>query len=350
MLIGCAASIPVWWLNAGIWALALVLFLGPVSGLEPLLEPHVGWWWLVLGFLVAERCVVHLRVQRNAHSFSLGDVPLVFGLVLAGGAAGVPAVVGPALRAARSPPAADQDRLQPRPVRAGGRHGHADHHDVAAAGTGWAPRLAIAVLIGAQVSAMVCVALIGAAISLCEGWLGWLPCVRMFVTDLAVTVTNTSPRARRGAGRLAEPWACRSCWSRCSPSSSPTAPTSSSASATSGWSSSTRPTARCRARRRSPRRSRACWPGRSTRSGPSARRSCCGAPTSRPLRTTLRRTASASGYAPRSTRGRGRPAALVSDDRRGVVPGRCGGPRWTTTSSRAGSPTAWSPCSPARTA
>src|SRR5215212_10289608 len=54
-----------------------------------------------------------------------------------------------------------------------------------------------------------------------------------------------------------------------------------SASAASGWSSSTRPTARCRARRRSPRRSKACSPARWTPSAPSAPRSSCGRPTSR---------------------------------------------------------------------
>ena len=66
--------------------------------LPPLHEPHIAWWWLALGFLVGERCVVHLEFSRNAHSFSLGDVPLVFGLVLATGHdLVVAAVVGPAL-------------------------------------------------------------------------------------------------------------------------------------------------------------------------------------------------------------------------------------------------------------
>src|SRR5919199_5995186 len=89
---------PVWWLNAAIWLLVAALFLGPVDGLPPLHEPHVAWWVLAAGFLVGERCVVHLEFSRNAHSFSLGDVPLVFGLVLAGAPVLVLAsVVGPAL-------------------------------------------------------------------------------------------------------------------------------------------------------------------------------------------------------------------------------------------------------------
>jgi hypothetical protein len=63
---------------------------------------------------------------------------------------------------------------------------------LAPVGTDWGPRLAIAVLVGAQVSATTCVALIGAAISLSEGWLGLRQLTRMFATDLTVTVTNSS--------------------------------------------------------------------------------------------------------------------------------------------------------------
>jgi len=89
---------PVWWLNLAIWAAAIALFAGPVGDLPPLHEPHIAWWWLALGFLIGERCVVHLEFSRNAHSFSLGDVPLVFGLVLASGSdLVIAAVVGPAL-------------------------------------------------------------------------------------------------------------------------------------------------------------------------------------------------------------------------------------------------------------
>src|SRR3712207_1674314 len=72
---------PVWPLNAAVWLSAVLLFLGPVDGLGAIAEPHIDWWWIALGFLVDERCVVHLEFSRNAHSFSLGDIPLVFGLI-----------------------------------------------------------------------------------------------------------------------------------------------------------------------------------------------------------------------------------------------------------------------------
>ena len=200
---------PVWWLNAGIWALAIALFAGPVSGLPPLHDPHIDWWWLALGFLVAERCVVHLEFNRNAHSFSLGDVPLVFGLVLASGSdLVIAAVVGPALTLLL-------DRRLP-PIKLVFNLGQFAlsvclatliTYWLAPAGTEWGPQLAIAVLVGAQASAIICVALIGAAISLSEGWLGGRQFARMFATDLTVTITNSSLGLVAALIISTEPWA-----------------------------------------------------------------------------------------------------------------------------------------------
>ncbi|MBE2315018.1 EAL domain-containing protein [Solirubrobacter sp. CPCC 204708] len=48
-------------------------------------EPHLPWWAVALGFAAAELCVVHVRFRRSAHSFSLADLPFVFGLVFATG-------------------------------------------------------------------------------------------------------------------------------------------------------------------------------------------------------------------------------------------------------------------------
>jgi diguanylate cyclase (GGDEF)-like protein len=200
---------PVWWLNAVIWASAAALFLGPVQGTPPLHTPHITWWWLALGFLIGERCVVHLEFSRNAHSFSLGDVPLVFGLVLASGNdLVIAAVVGPALTLLL-------DRRLP-PIKLVFNLGQFAlsvclatliTYWLAPIGTDWGPRLAIAVLLGAQVSATTCVALIGAAISLSEGWLGLRQLARMFVTDLTVTVTNSSLGLVAALIISTEPWA-----------------------------------------------------------------------------------------------------------------------------------------------
>ena len=200
---------PVWWLNLAIWTAAIALFLGPVDDLPPLHEPHIAWWWLALGFLIGERCVVHLEFSRNAHSFSLGDVPLVFGLVLAtGGDLVIAAVIGPALTLLL-------DRRLP-PIKLFFNLGQFALsvclatlicYWLAPIGTNWGPQLAIAVLVGAQVSATTCVALIGAAISLSEGWLGIRQLGRMFATDLTVTVTNSSLGLVAALIVSTEPWA-----------------------------------------------------------------------------------------------------------------------------------------------
>ena len=70
-----------WGLNVLILAAAIALYAGPVHGLPPLARPHLPWWAIAIAFAIAERCVVHLHFRRGAHSFSLGDIPLVFGLI-----------------------------------------------------------------------------------------------------------------------------------------------------------------------------------------------------------------------------------------------------------------------------
>ena len=62
-----------------------MLFLAFMHGADPLEEPHLPWWAIAVGWAVAESCVVHLQFSRSAHSFSLADVPFVFGLAFAGG-------------------------------------------------------------------------------------------------------------------------------------------------------------------------------------------------------------------------------------------------------------------------
>src|SRR5205807_5618955 len=72
---------PVWGLNVVVLAVAGALFFGPVQGLHPVASLHLPWWLVAISFAVGERCVVHVHFRRGAHSFSLGDIPLVFGLL-----------------------------------------------------------------------------------------------------------------------------------------------------------------------------------------------------------------------------------------------------------------------------
>src|SRR3954467_11820214 len=71
--------------GAALAAAAAVLFATEGKGQKPLADPELPWWAIAVGFLVAEACVVHLEFRRSAHSFSLADIPFVFGLVFAAG-------------------------------------------------------------------------------------------------------------------------------------------------------------------------------------------------------------------------------------------------------------------------
>src|SRR3954454_22620088 len=71
--------------GAALAAVALALYLAFLRGASPLSAPHLPWWSIVVGWAMAESCVVHLHFSRSAHSFSLADVPFVFGLAFAGG-------------------------------------------------------------------------------------------------------------------------------------------------------------------------------------------------------------------------------------------------------------------------
>jgi diguanylate cyclase (GGDEF)-like protein len=74
--------------TARVWALTVVLSLVSVilasvearAG-QPFPPPVVIPWWLLAGiFFLTEAKVVHLHIGRSAHSFSMSEIPLVYGL------------------------------------------------------------------------------------------------------------------------------------------------------------------------------------------------------------------------------------------------------------------------------
>jgi diguanylate cyclase (GGDEF)-like protein len=184
----------VWWLNGAIAATAVGLFIGVVGDFAPLDSPHMSWWLLAIGFFVAERGVVHLQFRRSAHSFSLGDIPLVFGLVFAsapdllvGGLIGTGATL---MLDRRLPPIklvfnlaqfALATCLATMVMQA-----LASNDGVIGPQT-WA-----AAFLATQAAAVITVLLIGLAISLSEGALQAKTLGHMLGMDFVVTVTNTS--------------------------------------------------------------------------------------------------------------------------------------------------------------
>lgn len=67
-------------------AVSAVFVLGaiPLVSAMPVTSAGIqlSWWMLAPSFAVAELAIVHMRFRRDAHSFSLSDVPLVIGFFL----------------------------------------------------------------------------------------------------------------------------------------------------------------------------------------------------------------------------------------------------------------------------
>ncbi len=75
-----SANQAVWSLTVSVGIVAVALG-SRLAGLEPLIPGAVvPWWALVPAFYVAELAVVHVRFKRDAHSFSMSELPLVMGL------------------------------------------------------------------------------------------------------------------------------------------------------------------------------------------------------------------------------------------------------------------------------
>jgi hypothetical protein len=65
-------------------ATAVVLLVKVVGPLHELAAPRqIPWWVLIPAFCAAEVFVVHLQFRRDAHSFSLSELPLVAGFFFA---------------------------------------------------------------------------------------------------------------------------------------------------------------------------------------------------------------------------------------------------------------------------
>ena len=69
----------VWLLSMLMGLLAVALFLF-ARDLEPFVSGGLPWWSLAAIFALAEIFVVHLRFRRDAHTFSMNEIPIVLGL------------------------------------------------------------------------------------------------------------------------------------------------------------------------------------------------------------------------------------------------------------------------------
>jgi diguanylate cyclase (GGDEF)-like protein len=81
-----AAQLAIWGLSASMILAAGVLWAFGAGSAKPLISSiSLPFWALLLGFAAAERFVIHVHFRRSAHSMSMGEIPLVFGLMFATG-------------------------------------------------------------------------------------------------------------------------------------------------------------------------------------------------------------------------------------------------------------------------
>jgi len=181
--------------TAAVAAAAGVLALLVIGSPTPFVRPiSLPWPLLAVAFAAAEAAVVHLRFRRDAHSFSLSEIPLVLGLFLATpGSLLLAQVVGAAVALIvirRQPPLKVAFNLACMALQAG----------VAILVFGWIAALgdplgpagwtaAIAAMLVALLAADV---LINSAVRLSGGSMGRHEMAKVFALGAGATVVNTS--------------------------------------------------------------------------------------------------------------------------------------------------------------
>ena len=163
-------------------------------GDTPHADPHLPWWAVALGFAFAEICVVHVRFRRSAHSFSLADLPFVFGLVFASGDAFVVgALVGTGIvwgLIRRLPAVKLAFNLAQLALAASAAAGHPQL--IAGNADALQPETWVGLYAATLTSGALTILLLGGAIAIAEGNVNPPMLVQMFATDALVTLINAS--------------------------------------------------------------------------------------------------------------------------------------------------------------
>jgi hypothetical protein len=173
--------------------LATLLFATSIQGTRPLADPRLPWWAIAAGFVIAEACVVHLEFRRSAHSFSLADIPFVFGLVFAGGGAFLAgALVGTGIVYAFRRLAPVKLAFNLAQLALVACVAVMIVHALAVPSDPLAPRAWIALYVATLVTGALTIACIAGAIAIAEGGMSGAMLGQMFLMDGVVTVTNSS--------------------------------------------------------------------------------------------------------------------------------------------------------------
>ncbi len=184
----------VWVYVVALASLAGAGWLLVTHGDSPHADPHLPWWAVALGFAFAEICVVHVRFRRSAHSFSLADLPFVFGLVFASGDAFiVGALVGTGIVLGlirRLQPVKLAFNLAQLALAASAAAGIL--RLIAGGADALQPETWVGLYAATLASGALTILLLGGAIAIAEGNVKPPMLVQMFATDALVTLINAS--------------------------------------------------------------------------------------------------------------------------------------------------------------
>jgi diguanylate cyclase (GGDEF)-like protein len=182
----------------GLYGLALaiaagVLFATQLDGEPALSDPHLPWWAIAIGWVVFESCVVHLQFRRSAHSFSLADLPFVFGLLFAT-AEGflIGAVVGSAIAYALRRLPAIKCAFNVAQLALAVCVASLIFRALAVPGDALEPRTWIALYVATLASGALTIACIAGAIAITERGMSPRTLGQMFAMDGVVTAANAS--------------------------------------------------------------------------------------------------------------------------------------------------------------
>jgi hypothetical protein len=188
-------ELTIWVLSAALVAGAVALLTSGAVTAQPVVPSmRVSIWILLVAFAASERFVVHVHFRRSAHSMSLGEIPLVFGLVFASGHDVILAgAIGRLLVLAL------HRRLPP--IRLAFNFGQfllgnciavIVFHAVAGSSTQIDPTVWGAAALATVATSVAAVLLISAAVSLSDSRLSLAQIAESLRTDLAVAAVNTS--------------------------------------------------------------------------------------------------------------------------------------------------------------
>ena len=188
-------EVAIWLLSTALIAFGIAVLRSGALNAGPVVPSmRVSFWILLVAFAGAERFVVHVHFRRSAHSMSLGEIPLVFALVFAGGhdviLAGAIGRVLVLIVHRRLPPIRLAFNLGQ--FLLGNCFAVLVFHAVAGSSTQIDPTVWGAAALAAVATSVCSVLLISAAVSLSDGRLSPRQIANSLSTDLAVAAVNTS--------------------------------------------------------------------------------------------------------------------------------------------------------------